>query len=145
MGGRGRGAGRQSAKSRARTAAAPTSPCVNLQARDLGAHHGALRDVDVEQALRGVVPGDALVGLGEGLRQVGPPQRFEIHRQKRHVGQLVAVAQTRIEFETVEDPRTIGQAEDVLGQEIPVAVDDVASRDAPRQQLGPAGDVAVDQ
>lgn len=51
-------------------------------------------------------------------------QAFEVHREEGSVVEPVDVPETVVEVEAVEDARPVVEAEDVVGDQVPVAVDD---------------------
>ena len=59
---------------------------------------------------------------------------LEVHRQEPDVIQHIAPAEPVVELEPVEDARTVVEAEDVLGEQVAVPVDDAAPSDALVQQ-----------
>ena len=73
------------------------------------------------------------------------PVRLEVHREEGDVAQHVAVPQPVVEGQAVEHPRAVGQAEDVVGEEVAVAVAHPALGDAPLQQGAPAPQVRPGQ
>ena len=101
---------------------------------DLGAHHRAVGDVEVPQRGRGVVAGQPGVLLQEEPSEVGAAEEFEIHRQERGIVDDVDVAQPVVEFQAVQQRRAVVEAEDVIGQQVGVAVDDLVLGDAPGEQ-----------
>ena len=54
---------------------------------------------------------------------------FQVHGQERGVVEPVDPAQPVVELQAVQDPRPVLQAEDVLGQQVPVPVHDAATAD----------------
>lgn len=95
----------------------------------LGAHHGPVGDVEVSQRFRRRIVGGASVVLEELRAEVAAPQEFQIHRQERGIVDAVDVAQSGVELQAVQQHRPVGLPEDVVGQQIGVAVDDAALGD----------------
>ena len=60
--------------------------------------------------------------LEEPPAEIRPPETLEVHGEERRVGDDVADAQGVVELEAVEEPRPVGEAEDVVGQQIAVPV-----------------------
>ena len=87
---------------------------------------------------RGRVGGELDVGLEEALGELGRAEPLEVHGQEGDVVQHVDVAQPVVELEAVEHPGSVGEAEDVLGEEVPVPVDDRARGDPVGEQAAPA-------
>lgn len=91
-------------------------------ARDLGPDLRPVGDVVMGQRVRPEVARNHSVSAQEMTRQVGPAQTLEIHGQKCHVGEDVAGTEPIVELEAIEHPGPVVEAEDVVGQEVPVAV-----------------------
>ena len=72
-------------------------------------------------------------------------EAFEVHREGRDVTDHVAVPQAGVEVEAVEHPGPVGQAEDVVGEQVAVAVADGPTGGAPAQERGAPDQVGVDQ
>ena len=104
----------------------------------LGANLGPVGDPVMSQRVRPVVPGRSLIGGQKPVSEMRPVKPLEVHGQERDVGERVPGSQSRIELEAIEDSWAIGEAKDVVGQEITVAVDDSARRDPLGQELAPA-------
>ena len=68
---------------------------------------------------------------------------LEVHGQEADVVQDITPSQPLVELEPVEDPGTVVEAEDVLGEQIAVPVHDAAAGDALVQQSGSPVQVAV--
>ena len=72
-------------------------------------------------------------------------EALEVHRQERSVGEHVPVAQSVVELEAVEDPRTVLEAEDVLGLEVAVTVARPPLGDSCVEEWSSSGQVATGQ
>ena len=59
----------------------------------------------------------------ELLREVGPAEVLEVHREERDVVEDVHPAQLLVEVEAVDDAGPVGQAEHVVGGQVTVTVD----------------------
>ena len=88
-----------------------------------------------------VLGGELLVARHEGGRGGRPCQALQVHGEEGHVGEHVAAPQIVVERETVEDPGTVGQTEDVLGEQVAVAVADQATVDPLAKQVAATRDV----
>jgi hypothetical protein len=112
------------------------------QTGDLRPHVSPIRDVVVGQRRR--------VRLAERARpdlEHAPPEglgsvRLDVHAEECGVGEHVGVAQPIVERKAVKEARAVGEAEDVVAQQVAVAVADPALVDALRQQPAPALEVA---
>ncbi len=91
-----------------------------------------------------VVGGSAPVLVEEQPAEVRTAQAFEVHGQEGHVRQHVPVPQPVVDLEAVQDPGTVVETEDVVGQEVAVPVASPALGDAPVEGLA-AGEVAARQ
>ena len=120
-------------------------PLGDPHAVDLGAHHRAIGDAEVAQRSRGGILGAAQVFVEEELAEIWPPEIFEIHGQEGGVVHPVDISKPVVEFEAVEQDRPFGHTEDVLGQQITVAVDDSAPGDARGVESAAAGQEAGGQ
>ena len=76
-------------------------------------------------------------------RQVGPAQAFEVHRQERRVSEHVPRAQAGIELQAVQDAWAVVQQEDVVGEQVPVAVPTATGCLACREQRVPTVQVLL--
>ena len=74
--------------------------------------------------------------------QVGTPQALEVHGEERHVGQHVTEAEPVVELEAVEHPGAVVETEDVIGQEVAVAVAGSPLGDPPLEQRLASGEEA---
>ena len=110
---------------------------VGAKAGDFRAHECPVRDVMVAQRGGGGVTGVLAVPVGEALGQVTGAEALQVHRQERGVVQPVDPAQPVVELQAVKDPGPVVQAEDVLGEQVPVPVYDAARAD-PRLKQGRA-------
>ena len=81
----------------------------------------------------------------ESVGKVRATQAFQIHREKCDIGELVAIAQARVELEAVDDAWPVGKAEDRIRSQVAMTVDDVTLGDPPLEQLGAASEIAVDE
>ena len=66
---------------------------------------------------------------------------LEVHGEERGVGQAVAEAKRVVELDAVEDAGPVVEAEDVVGEEVAVAVDGPAVGDPLLEELRPAVEV----
>ena len=94
------------------------------QARDLGADEGAVGHVVVAQGHRSGVPGELDVVVQPVVGEVGPAEPLQVHGEERHVVEAVDVAELVVELQAVQGARAVVEAEDVVGDEVAVAVDD---------------------
>ena len=101
----------------------------DAQARDLGADERPVRDVEVLERRRPAVAGAIPIAVEETAREIAAAEPLEIHREERDVGEHVAEAEPVVELEAVEDTRTVGEAEHVVGEEVAVPVADPPGRD----------------
>ena len=92
---------------------------------------------------RRVVARRRAVGVQEDDGEVPRTQTIEIHRQEPDIGHRVAEPQSVVEFETVDDPRTVGQKVDVRGDEVAVPVDDPAGVDPRLQQRAAPAKIGI--
>src|SRR5207342_2228779 len=67
--------------------------------------------------------GELAVPRHELGTEVGGADSLEVHGEKAHVGEHVAVAELVVELDAVEDARTVIKAEDLVGEQVAVAVD----------------------
>ncbi len=84
--------------------------------------------------LRGVLP----VGRQEPAGEVCPAEVLQVHRKEGSVVEHVAPAEPGVELHAVEDPGAVVEAEDVLGEQVAVPVDDPSFGDPVREQPVPA-------
>ena len=90
---------------------------------DLRPDQGAGGHVEVGQRSRVVLAGELpVVGQPQERGEVGRAQALEVHREERDVGEHVAVAQPVVELDAVEDAWPVGEAEDVVREQVAVAV-----------------------
>ncbi|WP_309138505.1 hypothetical protein [Nocardia cyriacigeorgica] len=97
---------------------------------DLRADEGAIGDVVVEQRPRRSVRRSVKVVGQQPFAEVRVSEELEIHSQEGDIVDTVDVSELVVEVQAVEDPEAIRQGEDILGEEISVAVDDAALSDA---------------
>ena len=83
------------------------------------------------------------VGGEEVVGEVGTPEAFEVHGQEGHVGEAVAQPQRGVELEAVEHPGPVREAEDVVGQQVAVAVAGPALGHPAREQRRSPDEVAL--
>jgi hypothetical protein len=69
-------------------------------------------------------PAELGVPVEEPAGQLRGAEPLQVHGKKRHVVQDVDVAQPVVELQTVQHPRTVGQTEDVIGDQVTVPVPD---------------------
>ena len=72
------------------------------------------------------------------------PQVLQVHHERGHVTQHVSVPQCGVKVEAVQNPWTVGHAEDVVGEQVPVAVSHLPGGDPPGEQGAASADVGVD-
>ncbi len=82
---------------------------------------------------RGVV-GEVGIPAGEAFRQLRVVAVVEVHDQAGDVVEAVEPAQPVVEVEAVEHPGSVVEAEDVVGEEIPVPVEDPVLGDPALEQ-----------
>ena len=104
------------------------------QTADLGADESPVGDVVMPQRRRGGIAGELGVPVQKHLGQPGRAEPFQVHGQKGHVVKTVEEAEPFVELQAVQNPRPVVQAEDVLGEQVTVAVHDAALADAGREQ-----------
>ena len=119
------------------------SPCDARSARDLGPDVGPHRDVVVQERPGIGVVDELAVVLEQLVGEVVGAEALEVHREERDVGEDVAVTQPVVELEAVEDARPVVEQEDVVGEQVPVAVADAALRDAGVEERGAPVDVPL--
>ena len=98
-------------------------------------------DVVMLQRCRRVGAAEFAVAVQEVLGQVGATEIVEIHGQECDVVEHVDEPQLVVELEAVQHSWMVGQAEDVLCDQVPVAVDDHPAGGAVGQQQCAAVDV----
>ena len=119
--------------------------CATSQTGDLRADERSIRDVVVLQRAGVRFGGELPVPIKELARQVGTSQPFEIHREEPDVEQHVTPTQPVVELQAIEDPGPVVQAEDVVGEQVAVPVDDPSPSDAVGQQSAPAVQIPVSE
>jgi hypothetical protein len=92
-------------------------------------HLGPVRDAEVQQATRHIVARRPLVGIDERFSQVGRAEMLEVHDQEREVVDHVDVAELVVELDAVQHPWPVVEQEDVVGQQVAMAVADPSVRD----------------
>lgn len=90
---------------------------------------------------RRFVAGQRDVAGQEVVAEVFTPQEFQVHGQEGGVVDPVEMTQLVVEFEAVQQCRAAFDEEDVVGEQVAVAVNDVVLVDPAREQMPPAGDV----
>ena len=131
--------------SRRDAASAPGRALAGLDQGDLGADERAVGDVVVPQGGRCRVAG-VLAVLGEEERRgLRGAELFQVHGEEGGVVQAVDVAQAVVELQAVQDARAVVEAEDVLGEQVAVAVDHPPLLDAGVEQPLAAGEIAAHQ
>ena len=109
----------------------------------LGTDECPERDVVVDQARRVVFAGELVIDPLEGVAAYsGVAETLEVHRQERHVGEDVAVPEVVGEVEAVQHTRAVGQAEDVICEQVAVSVADPPFGDPVFEQRGAPSEVA---
>ena len=91
------------------------------------------------QRRRRRVAGVVRVGGHELFRQRRGTEPLQVHGQERGVVEPVQPAQPVIEVQAVQDPRPVVEAEDVIGEQVTVPVDDAAIPDPRIEQRRPPG------
>ena len=91
------------------------------------------------QGYRRRVPGIVCVGGHELFRQRQGTEPLQVHGQERGVVKPVQPAEPVIEVQAVQDPRPVIKAEDVVGEQVTVPVDDAAIPDPRIEQRRPPG------
>ena len=86
-----------------------------------------VRRIEREEAASLVVPGGPDPGVGEGVGKVAPPLEGEVHHEKAHVGDRVAVPEPLVELDAVQHHQVVGglavrEEVDVVQVEIAVGV-----------------------
>ena len=89
--------------------------------------------------------GELAVPRHEPGTEVGCADSLEVHGKKAHVGEHIAVAELVVELDAVEDARTVIEAEDVVGEQVAVAVDHFAVGDPMFEEGCPAVEVATNE
>jgi hypothetical protein len=92
------------------------------QACHLRAQESAVGDVVVVQGSGCGITGELGVGVEEGRAQLGVAEPFQVHREERDVVQGVDVPQMVVEVGAVEHARAVGEAENVIGDQVAVSV-----------------------
>ena len=87
--------------------------------------------------------GELAVPRHEPGTEVGCADSLEVHGKKAHVSEHIAVAELVVELDAVEDARTVIEAEDVVGEQVAVAVDHFAVGDPMFEEGCPAVEVAT--
>ena len=105
------------------------------QAGHLAAYEGAVGDVVVVQRRRRGVPGEVGVPGEEVLPRPGRAEALQVHREEGGVIKAVDVAQPGVELQAVQGPRPVVETEDVVGQQIAVALDRPTIFDPAVEQL----------
>ena len=105
----------------------------------LGAHSGAIGDIEVAQRCRRIVGGHREVAAQKELSEFRPAEELQVHGQERGVVDDVDVAQPVVELQTVQQGGTVGQAEDIVSQQIGVSIDDPGLGDSSVEERGPSG------
>ncbi len=108
------------------------------QTGDLGADVRPVGDVAMGEGTGMGFVAELAVPTGQGQRRLHAAETLDVHHQERKIGKSVAVSQPPVEGQAVEDPGAVGEAEDVLGQQVAVAVDDHTGANALLEQRGAA-------
>lgn len=116
-----------------------------LDQGDLGAYEGTVGDVVVPQGRRCGVTGVFAVLGKEECRGLGRTERLEVHGQERGVIETVDVPECVVELQAVEDPRSVAQAEDVVGEKVTVPIEHSPLFDAETEQRLAPREIAADQ
>ena len=112
------------------------------QARHLGPHEGAVRDVVMFQGGHSRRAGELHVPVQERPPQRRRAEPLEVHGEERGVVEAVHVAQPVVELEAVECSRPVRQQEHVVGEQVAMAVADQASGRASEEQRLPRSEIA---
>ena len=91
------------------------------------------------------VVGRPAVLVKEEVTEVLSTEKFQIHCQKSRVVNPVDIAQPIVELETIQQGGPLWQAEDVLTEQVAVAVDNAAVFDPLFEQVSSAHDVLISQ
>ena len=97
------------------------------------------------QRCRRVISGEVQIARHEVLREISAAEELQIHRQEGGVVDDVDVAKPVVELQAVQQHRPVRQAEDVVGQQVGVTVDDAPAGDTPGEEHGAAGDEVIHQ
>ena len=131
--------------SRRDAVSAPGAPWLGLDQRDLGPDERAVGDVVVPQGGRCRVAG-VLAVLGEEERRgLRGAELFQVHGEEGGVVEAVDVAEAVVELQAVQDAGAVVEAEDVLGEQVAVAVDHPPLLDRVSNRLLAAGEIAAHQ
>src|SRR5262245_42333352 len=115
-------------------------PLVHADTVDLRPDHRAIGNVEIPQGLWSAVAGPPAVLIKEVVAETLSTEELQIHGQKCSVIEAVDIPQVIVELQTVEQLRPIGHAEDVVGEQICVTVDDTSLCDALGKQRTAARD-----
>ncbi len=97
----------------------------------------------VPQGRRSGVARVLAVGGEEGGRRLRRAELFQVHGEEGGVVQTVDVPQTVVELQAVQDAGSVVEAEDVLGEQVAVAVDHAPLLDPRIEQPLAPGEVAA--
>ena len=97
---------------------------VVAQAGDLGPDERAVGDVVVAQSGGAGSPANSAYWSRKPLGQLGAAEPFQVHGEEGGVVEAVDVAQPVVELQAVQHARAVVEAEDVVGEQVAVAVDD---------------------
>jgi hypothetical protein len=111
------------------------------QTGDLGPHVRAVRDVQVLWGHGPAVVRVVAVPIEEVACEVGSSQSLEVHGEEADVRQHITEPEPVVELETIKDARPVGQAEDVLGEEIALTVARTSQRNAAREERLASGEI----
>ncbi len=128
---------------RCRLRAASALSC--LDQGDLGADERAVGDVVVTQGRRCGVTG-VLAVLGEEERRgLRGTRLLQVHGEEGRVVETVDGAKAVVEFQTVQDAGAVVETEDVLGEQVAMAVDHPPLPNTRVEQFLAAGEIATHQ
>ena len=104
---------------------------VRAQAGHLRADEGPVRHVVMLQGRDSRrVAGELHVPVEERSGEPGGAEPFQVHGQEGGIVEAVDVPQPIVELQAVQHAWPVGQAEDVVGEQVAVAVADEPVRDA---------------
>ena len=113
----------------------------HANAVDLRADDGAVRDVEVLERRRRRVAAEPAVTLQEVVGELPSIEELQIHCQEGGVVDDVQMAQGIVELEAVQDLHlAVRQAEDVVCEQVAMAVDDASILDARGEKNRPPCD-----
>ena len=112
---------------------------------DLGAHDRPVGDVEVCQRSRCGIVGSTTVFIDKGVAKIGATEKIQVHGEERCVVDAVDIAQLVVELQAVQERRSFRDAEDVVGEQVAVSVEDASLAHTLVKEGGVTGDVLIDQ